>query len=200
MAGPPAEENLQHYLDRRERVLTEEVRSLRTQLTPKETELVLVRRAKAALGLPTAFDVLGGPPYDPGGAIDQQLSRERTLQSFADTLKNTPTSTMKIKELIARAFVDHLHQGATPAELGSTLQKEYGREIDPGSIRPNLQRLKDDGILMRDAGSRWRLDPAAASVIVPRYRSDDEWILEAARKLAWREDDSTRAEHTKGDD
>jgi hypothetical protein len=60
---------------------------------------------------------------------------------------------MTIKQLVIRALLDHFHKGATAAEIREFIRNGYGREIDPSSLRPQMHRLKAEGILVNDAGN-----------------------------------------------
>jgi hypothetical protein len=193
MEQPHSEENVRDLLDRREhellqqiQLLQNEVLALRNDLSPKEVELIEVRRAKAALGMSA------GMPWDkaanlPRRSENQPDNREAAYHSLALTLRETPYESMKIKDLLVLAFIERFQQhGASPADLKTEIQTSYGRDIDPGSIRPNLARLREDGVVLRSIPPRWILRPDAANIITPVYFDGD--LLRAATALAWRED------------
>jgi hypothetical protein len=206
MNQPHSEENVRDLLDRRERellqqiqLLQDEVAALRNDITPKEIELIEVRRAKAALGMdrPSWFPWANvDPRHSEIQPVNADAVRENSYRAFAMALRETHPRELKIKELLVLAFIEHFQQhGATPADLRMQIQTSYGREIDPGSIRPNLARLREDGIVMRAIPPKWILRPEAAMQIVPTYYFDDngDALLRAAAALAWREaDDGTK--------
>jgi hypothetical protein len=199
MDQPHSEENVRDLLDRRERELTQQIQllqnelaALRNDLTPKEVELIEVRRAKAALGMVAETPRLktaSFPWQSEKQPINSGADRENSYRTFAMILKGTPALELKIKELLVLAFIEHFQQhGATPADLRNQIHTSYGREIDPGSIRPNLARLREDGIVMRAIPPKWIFRPEAAMIMVPTYFNGD--LLRAAAAMAWREDDT----------
>jgi hypothetical protein len=194
----PHEENVRDLLDRRERELTQriqllqnELAALRNDLTPIEVELIEVRRAKAALGMvaETPHPESASFPWQPEKQPENRgPDLEKVYRSLGETLRDRAPVDLKIKELLVLAFIENFQvQGATPADLRIQIQTSYGREIDPGSIRPNLAHLREDGIVMRAIPPKWMLQPAAANIITPVYFDGD--LLRAATALAWRGDD-----------
>lgn len=183
------DETLHEFLERREHELTNKVRDLRAELDPLEKELIEIRRTRASLGIARPFDLLVPTPSE--AAANSAMKRDDDYRSLANTIRHTPPQSLKIKELIVLAFVSHFHASAAPQEISHYIRKAYKRDIDSGSIRPNLGRLREDGILMQGANSKWILDPTAANVILPQYHAadPDEWMLEAAKKLAWKDDE-----------
>ena len=190
MEQPHSEENVRDLLDRRERELMQqiqllqtEIAALRSDLTPKEVELIEVRRAKVALGMAASF------PWQSEKQPDHAPDLENAYRSLGETLRNRAPLDLKIKELLVLAFVEHFQvQGAAPADLRLQIATSYGRELDPGSIRPNLARLREDGVVMRGIPPKWMLQPAAANIITPVYFNGD--LFRAATALAWREEPS----------
>jgi hypothetical protein len=198
MHEPDCEENVRDLLDRRERelmhqieLLQSELAALRNDLTPKEVELIEVRRAKAALGMTTGNEfpnIANLPRRSENQSRHYGVDRESACRSLAATMRETPHHSLKIKELLVLAFVEHFQtSGAAPADLKAQILTSYGREIDPGSIRPNLGRLRENGIVMRAIPPKWVLQPEAAKILTQIYFGDD--LLRAAAALAWREDD-----------
>jgi hypothetical protein len=193
-------ETLPEFLDRRERELTEKVRKLRAELTPLETEIIQIRRAKTTLGGSNTqrFSLLGPTPEE--AEAERNLKRDDAYRALANTLRHTPPGVLKIKDLIVLAFVSHFQNAsAGPLAISHYIRGRYKRQIDSASIRPNLGRLREDGILMQDANSKWVLDPTAASVILPQYHAadGDEALLKAAEELAWREEDDLEGDKSK---
>lgn len=189
MNKPHSEENVRDLLVRREgellnqiELIQAEIDELRHDLTPKESELIEVRRAKAALGMSLSPDDVQRPPVQPVNA-DVELH----YQHVAHALRETPHEVMKIKDLLVVAMIEHFQViGAAPADLKSQIKLSYGRDIDPGSIRPNLARLRDEGIVMRAIPPKWVLRPEAATVMTAIYFNGD--LNRMAAALAWREE------------
>jgi hypothetical protein len=173
--------------------LRAQIALIRDRLTQKETELIQINRALAAIGDTETFAEICKPQARPEGL----LLREDALRQLAITIRDTQPSSLKIKELLALAFIEHFQQGASPAELKEKIQAAYGRDIDPGSIRPNLARLREDGVVMRSTPPKWILDPAAGNIMGYEFfrftqPTDDFWdspLIKAAQALAWREED-----------
>jgi hypothetical protein len=200
MEQPHSEETVRDLLERRERelmqqieLLQSELAALRNDLTPKEVELIEVRRVKAVLGMTAgrSFSDIASLPHRSEHRSDKSAAdRENAYRSLATTIRDTPHNALTIKELLVLAFVEHFQvQGAAPADLKAQIQASYGREIDSGSIRPNLARLREDGIVMRAIPPKWMLQPVAANIIAPVYFDGD--LLRAATALAWRDDAAT---------
>lgn len=188
MDEPRTEENLRDYLERRERELMGRIASARAELASMEVELVEVRRAMGAIGVTdqrVAKEI--AEVTKTAGQIERQYAMYRELGL---TLRDSAVQNLKIKELIVKALLDHFPGGATPADIGTYIQVTYWRKVDPGSVRPNLARLRKDGILMRDVGTRWMLVPQAAQALRFHYKSvgeDDGYMLAMAEAMAWKE-------------
>ena len=176
------EVTLRGFLDRRERELAEQIRELKALLAPKQIEFAEVRRTKASLGIAATTSVV-----DMVGELDDLNHR-----MLATAVRQVPPKEMTIKDLIVRALVEHFQQGATPAQLGDFICSEYGRAIEPGSIRPNLVRLREAGLIVHDGlASRWILNPAAAGTLLLHFSTENQELsplLKAAAGLAWRDD------------
>jgi hypothetical protein len=186
MEQPRPDETLRDFVERRERELTHQISTLKSQIAPKETELAEIRRTKAALGM-----------LDPGIAAELSKPNEqdvlaRTYRSLGIAIREVAPANMKIKELLVRAFIDGFPQGATPGELVDYIPRAYGRVVESPSVRPNLMRLREDGVVMRSVAGRWMLDPEAKNAI-GFYSADDN---ERARRLTWSpEDDAACKEY-----
>jgi hypothetical protein len=190
MEQPRPDETLRDFLDRRESDLAQQVRELRRQLAPKENELADIRRTKESLGPRPSSLFLDAAELSINlgqlGRAAAADNRQEVVRSLARTIRNTPPQELKLKELIVRAFVEHLRQG-TPAELATCISRAYGREIVPGSIRPNLGRLREDGILVQGVAGTWTIEPSVKALIAAAYQ--DEALLDTARELAWTAED-----------
>jgi hypothetical protein len=188
-------ETLRGFLTRREAELLGEVDALRAQLAPREKELADIRRAKTTLGIANIEPTC------------RQQDRDAAYRMLAIALRKTVPAEMKIKDLIMRTLVDHFHGGATPAEIGDYIRDTYGRDIEPGSIRPNLARLREAGLIVHDGlASRWILDPAAIGTIMLLYREAEGSnnssgdLLSMAAKLAWTEEDAAACQEREAND
>jgi hypothetical protein len=107
-------------------------------------------------------------------------------------LRNTPVASLKIKDLITKAFLEWFSDGATPAEIEEYIASAYQRKLLGGSIRPNLARLRKDGVVMQGVGTRWERVPAAVLAIRHHYKGegeDDGRLLAMAEAFAWRDED-----------
>jgi hypothetical protein len=157
-------ESLHAYLKRRERELLHQITAIRGELAPRESELIEVRRAMAAVGLKpgNALTDLLIPPEE--GTVRYDYATE--LASFLPVgaannatigLSEQPT----IKQLILRALSDQFREGATPAQLRTYIRDAYGREIDRTSMGPQLSRLRDEGLIEQLIGmlneGKWML-------------------------------------------
>jgi hypothetical protein len=198
MDQPPVEKNLlgilHEYriaLTRENREICEQIEPLRERLARNEVELLKVQRALVAAGDTESSRETTKP--ESAAELDQ---RANSIRALAVTIRDTPVAALTIKALLVRALIERSDAGATPAELKEQIEASYGRVIDPGSIRPNLARLRDDGIVVRSIPPKWVLDPLAAkimgSVHVGSTQSDDAefWnspLIKAAIELAWRE-------------
>lgn len=64
--------------------------------------------------------------------------------------------TMTIKELVVQALIDHFPKGGTVADIRDFIRLGYGRTIEPSSMRPQMHRLRGDGIIGQDpANDTW---------------------------------------------
>jgi hypothetical protein len=175
------DETLREFLDRRERELAEQLRDLRAKMWPKQQEFAEVRRTKAALGMPAVTST-----FDEAGSYDDMNYRE-----LARSIQSRSPEDMTIKDLILRALLENFRNGGSPAQIGNFIEAQYKRTIDPGSIRPNLARLRKDGLIIHDnLASRWMLNPSAMGQLFDHFATDeDRALLDRATKLAWTADD-----------
>lgn len=69
-------------------------------------------------------------------------------------------STMTIKQAVVQALIDHFPNGARTVELRNFMKAGYGKEVEQSSLRPQLHRLKADGVLSFDQENQtWNLHP-----------------------------------------
>jgi hypothetical protein len=137
------DETLRKFLDRRERELLNSVAMLKAQIEPLETELAEIRRSKSALRSPDEVAATAAiEAAKNAAALERRFAMYREI---GQRLRNTKVQSLKIKDLIVRVFLEHFADGATPADIGGRILASYDRVVDPGSLRPNLARLKGDG-------------------------------------------------------
>src|SRR5205807_5350620 len=68
--------------------------------------------------------------------------------------------TMTQKELVVQAILDNFKNGGTAAEIRDFIRDAYGIVIAPSSLRPQMHRLKADGVLTHDPSTdTWNLVP-----------------------------------------
>jgi hypothetical protein len=191
------DETLLEFLTRRERDLAAKIVALRGQLDPLEAELAQIKETRNRLRF--ALPDLHGRPVltDPLASIAEdktaQSSPQQAPHRFAE---------MTIKELIIQSMIDAFPRGATTAELKAFIRVGFGREIEPGSLRSQLRRLKENEILGQEASDdKWnfrngkralyaRYDhPTSRRAMKELQDDDDESLLNAAAKLAWKDAD-----------
>jgi hypothetical protein len=191
----PRTENTRDLLDRHERMLLAQRAALQTQMKEMQgqiaqldIEIGYVRRAKGAIG-PTDEERARWDA-ELKKAADEIKRRFDMYREIGDRLRTVPPAELKIKDLIARVFMDRFPDGATPAEIGEQIAASHRRTIDPGSIRPNLARLRVDGIIEQGVGTRWVRVPEAATAILHHYKGegeDDGYFMVLATAFAWKE-------------
>jgi hypothetical protein len=220
---PMTEETTEQFLDRRERLLMSRVSALRGQLAPAETELAAIRQMRALLveekrevselakliaanpPPPASFGQIAPPP----GSFEL-LDQSVTGESFAGLLAAS-FAKRTIKDLVIQALIDAFPRGATTSELKDFMLAGYSRNVDPGSLRTQLHRLKGAGILAQNAaGDTWNFQNGQRALYMrydhPTSRQgmselqdeptepdsiDDNELLKRATELAWKDDDQT---------
>jgi molybdopterin-guanine dinucleotide biosynthesis protein A len=174
-----AEENLYEFLVRRERELEHQISALRGQielmrgnLAQRELELEQIKNFRAAKPSPVGGALPAFPQTNSnaifGIAVDvpalAAMAAQNATVSFEtlNALKAAETAhyqKMTIKELVIQALIDHFPNGGTANNIRDFIHNGYGRTIEPGSLRPQMHRLKADMILTLDANDIWNLDP-----------------------------------------
>jgi hypothetical protein len=146
-----SDENLYSFLSKRERELTAQISALKAQieetrgfLAQRERELAEVRQIRASQTLAGAayaeFQKTAGlAPTNSNATVNQLAPIDLTRYEH-----------MTIKELVVKALVDHFKNGATTIDIRDFIQDAYGRDILPSSLRPQLHRLKAEGVLGQD--------------------------------------------------
>ncbi len=180
-----AEETTAQFLQRRRAELSAQISALKGQLGPKEAELEQIDKMLGLLGLaatefPWTRNALTGdyvsplrPFLDNPGA--NALMRDSALSASAadfmtpvshvfDGAPGAPDpadrSTMTIKQAVVQALIDHFPNGARTVELRNFMKAGYGKEVEQSSLRPQLHRLKADGVLSFDQENQtWNLHP-----------------------------------------
>jgi hypothetical protein len=162
---PMAEETTYEFLRRREQELAAQITALRGQLAPKEAELASIRQMKALLESGSTATVPNVLPQRTGNSIVDGL-RTITIGKLGLAARGTlasgvtPFDQMTIKELIIQALLDGFPHGAQANEIRAFIHKGYGRSVEPTSFRPQLHRLKVDGIIRQNGlDDSWNLDP-----------------------------------------
>ncbi len=199
--------DVHELLDAREQYLLLQIKKLRahissvqTTLTQRESELIQVRRAKIAAGDVDAFNEHCGPE----ASAAQKKFDELAIRALAVVIRETPPAVLPIKALIVRALIEGPNGGRSPAELKEKIETDYGRTIEAGSIRPNLGRLREDGIVVRSIPPKWMLDSRASAIMGAAYASDprpadlgdppppgwfDDPFIKAVQAAAWKPED-----------
>jgi hypothetical protein len=148
-------ENLYAFIARRERELQHQISALkgqieliRGQLAQREHELAEVNRIRASQTIAGgAMQTVVGPPQRTGNAtIAGSFGRQRTTDAMPPEIAERFLQ-MTIKELVIQALLDHFPNGGTATEIRDFIRDAYGRSIEPSSLRPQMHRLKADGVL-----------------------------------------------------
>jgi hypothetical protein len=160
---PMADETVEQFLARRERELMSTASVLRGQLGPIEAELTKVKKMRAVLAGPiqptnALAAVLNqndsNIPFNIGPATSNALISP-TNPSITEIVQ-AAYATRTIKDLTIQTLIDAFPHGATTAQLKDFMRDGYGRNIDPGSLRTQLHRLKAAGILGQEpSGDIW---------------------------------------------
>lgn len=194
------EETVEQFLVRRERELTARASAIRGQLAPVEAELVKVQRMRAVLPDPNrSMNALSG-------IINQNDSNIPFKIAPPSNALVTPTvdatyANRTIKDLIIQTLIDAFPHGAKIGELRSFMRLGYSREVDQGSLRTQLHRLKAAGILGQDPSTdTWNFRDGKRGLYAmydhPTSRrdmkelqdensGDDNALLDAAGKFPW---------------
>jgi hypothetical protein len=149
------DETLYAFLARRDRELTHQIAALKGQiaqltgqLAQRERELDKVRKTSSDfVEIESADPVERHRGYVRLGELGGSAGTPALSERYAE---------MTIKELVIQALLDHYTNGATTIEIRDFIQDAYGRDIMPSSLRPQMHRLKADGILSQDpTADKW---------------------------------------------
>jgi hypothetical protein len=123
-------ETIREFIERRKNELLRHRQALEAQLEIIGAELKELIAAEGSLG-------------------DVQFRREEK-EIFAYATMD-PSAT--IKELAIQALLDRFAKGGTLTEIRDFIRDAYGRTIAPSSLRTQMHRLKDDGIIGQEPSS-----------------------------------------------
>jgi hypothetical protein len=196
--------------------LIAQISALRGQLAPKEAELAHVQHMRSFLpGGPNAPSAADDGLAALAKAIAPTLAKPPTYTVKPSDLMPTPGTIIgdivhatyknkTIKELTIQALIDHFPIGGTITAIHEFIRDAYGRPLELASLRTQMHRLKADNVLeFNSAIEIWNLDPRKRQLYAmydhPTSRrdmkelqddssDDDNALLEAATKLAWRGD------------
>lgn len=146
------EENLFAFLNRREQELTHKASALRSQLEFVENELAYVKKAKAATVISASADQQIPAPTQSAsflgvGAVGAAAALQPEVTAALQPKVTPSFAEMTIKQLVVQALLDHYHGGATLADLRKFIHNAYERSIEQSSLRPQMHRLKAQGIV-----------------------------------------------------
>lgn len=91
------------------------------------------------------------------GALEawESSQTKAILRSMTDPISRF--TAMTIKELVVQAIIDHFPNGGKISDIREFIRNGYGREIDQASLRPQMHRLKADGVLIQE-GEIWNME------------------------------------------
>jgi hypothetical protein len=157
-------ETTRDFLDRRRRELEQQLSALHGQMTAlrdqiehRKREIEEIDRAAAAIGPTTKVVSSSGMTFEAAADVAAPTA-ERNRRNMAEITSGVtdvivrldPYSHMTIKELVIQALIDHFPKGGTLTEIRDVIRNAYRRTIEPPSLRPQMHRLKADGILGQD--------------------------------------------------
>jgi hypothetical protein len=216
MAG----ENIEFLLARREHELRTRLAGLRAQMKPLETELAQVQQMRALLPEPDPKrleDVAkliasqrstGQTQAEPRPRVIDKILADEPLSDLAPDVFAFPSpwAGRTIKDLVIQALIDGFPKGGNAPQIRFFIQSEYHREIDAGSLRTQLHRLKQAGILSQ-TGDTWDFQSGKRSLYMmydhPTSRagmselqddpapSEINWndpLIKQVEALAWKDD------------
>jgi hypothetical protein len=154
------DETLHSFLARRERELAAQISALRgqaeeiqRQIATKTNEQSDIAGVKAGLrlrGSKSDLDIVGR-------AFESFVGRQATTDAMPAKVAER-FAAMTIKELVIQALLDHFPNGGTAAEIRDFIRDAYARVIPPSSLRPQMSRLKADGVLGQEPSTDvWNL-------------------------------------------
>jgi hypothetical protein len=153
------EKNVFELLNLREQELIHQISALRGQIEAKENELVYVRKAKEATGISVGVNRQEPPDLRTSHLFKiAPVTKDGALDFF---------KTLTIKQLVIQAMLAHFRTGGTTSQsLREFILNAYGREIEQESLRPQLHRLKAQGLLLHETGDdKWHLAPNTPALL-----------------------------------
>jgi hypothetical protein len=159
------EESLLQFLPRRLRELRHQIAALNSELSAKSAEAQAIVDMMTKLGIAEGAAAMPPLPLNYDSSEVPHLMAEHNRRQMAAVLSQPNQAVpplplqyegMTIKQLAIKALLDHFPNGATTIDLRDFIQDAYGRDIMPSSLRPQLHRLKADGILGQEpSDDRW---------------------------------------------
>jgi hypothetical protein len=177
------DETLRDFVERRERELMDQIQLLQDQLASKQRELADVREVKGKLGLPDAAPEMTPLPLSDNELIALIKTRGTACGALITLIQQRTPEQLTIKQMIMRTLLEHLKDGATPGELRNCIRENYARNIGDTSIRPNLERMKRNGLIQKESNGKWTPDHLIRQIFAAMTGDIMTW----ARANAWRE-------------
>jgi hypothetical protein len=157
------EETLFQFLDRRRGELENQLVALIGQANRIEQE---IENRKKELAQIQKISESTQRPRLPKNISARIVSAPRSLGRMRTTDAMPPEvaqqyAQMTIKACAVQALCDKFPEGGTAAQIRDFIRDAYGRTIAPSSLRPQMSRLKADGVLTHEpAKDIWNLVPA----------------------------------------
>jgi hypothetical protein len=140
-------ETIREFIERREKELQHQLAALDAQVLARKAELDELALIKTKLR-EAEFERQEKEIFAYGTAPQLPAAVNATTSNF--------TTATTIKEMVIQALLDHFPDGGTTIEIRDFIQDAYGRDIMPSSLRPQMHRLKADGVLGQDpAADTW---------------------------------------------
>jgi len=138
--------------------------AMRAHLARIEAELAEIEQAERALPpLPGTFadapTVLNIPPANTNALLEVPFPGAGRTPGLIGQIVRDTFANMTIKQLVRRALRDKHPNGMVATAMREYIRDNYGRDIEPNSLRPQLARLKAAGWILQ-SGEVWLLSPA----------------------------------------
>ena len=131
-------ETIREFIERREKELQHQMAALDAQISARKAELEELTFVKAKLD-EVEFERQEKEIF--------AYAMEPHPQNAATTVTVDLAAGKTIKELVVQALLDHFPNGGNLIDIRDFIQDAYGRDIMPSSLRPQMHRLKADGVL-----------------------------------------------------
>jgi hypothetical protein len=190
------EETLFEFIDRRQRELESQLAALAGEanrvgrlIEAKKQELAKIQRIRES-----TTERPGERPHLPKNlrvSVLGPVTRLRTIDALPADIANR-FAEMTIKGCVVQAIVDKFPEGGTAAEIRDFIRDAYHRTIPPSSMRPQMKRLKADGVLTHEVKTdTWNLVPEKRAIYL---RYDHPSSRRAMKEL--KDDPEVRAAET----